>query len=55
MLQVPYAGMPFEVVALNKLHHPSPTLPATHEGRTFSAVCLLPPLPRSPEEHRPPQ
>ena len=30
--------MPFEVVAMNKLHHPSPTLPAMHEGRLYSEV-----------------
>ena len=39
--KVPFAGMPLEVVAMNKLHHPSPSLPASYEGRTFSTVSLL--------------
>lgn len=38
--KVPFAGMPIEVVAMNKLHHPSPSLPSSYEGRVFSAVSL---------------
>ena len=40
--KVPFAGMPLEVVAMNKLHHPSPSLPAIYEGRTFSTVSPSP-------------
>ena len=40
--KVPFAGMPLEVVAMNKLHHPSPSLPSTYEGRQFSQVCTQP-------------
>lgn len=39
--KAPFAGMPFEVVAMNKLHHPSPSLPSSFEGRQFSAVRVL--------------
>ena len=47
--KAPYAGMPFDCVAMNKLHHPSPSLPATYDGRTYSSVTP-PPLP--PVLHR---
>ena len=40
--KVPFAGMPIEVVAMNKLHHPSPSLPASYEGRQFSPVSPCP-------------
>ena len=42
--KAPFAGMPFDCVAMNKLHHPSPSLPATYDGRTYSSVTN-PPLP----------
>ena len=50
--KAPYAGMPFDCVAMNKLHHPSPSLPATYDGRTYSSVTPPPlPLVLSPSQH----
>jgi hypothetical protein len=44
--KAPFAGMPFDVVAMNKVHHPSPSLPATYDGRSYSSVS-------SPETKKP--
>lgn len=36
--RVPFAGMPFQVVAMHKMHHAPPTLPSSHDGRHYSSV-----------------